>query len=79
MFSVKQRGIKYHFLSLWYDSPGDWTKVSGVIGEYSNHYANLDICIYPTTRLEEDVAIFYEEFNSLKLGIFLLDRLSYKG
>ena len=25
MLSVKQGGIKYHFLSLWYDSTWDWT------------------------------------------------------
>ena len=34
MLSVKQGGIKYHFLSLWYDSTWDWTSVSIVIGEY---------------------------------------------
>ena len=28
MLSVKQRGIKYHFLSFWYDSIWDWTHVS---------------------------------------------------
>ena len=28
MLSVKQGGIKYHFLSLWYDSTWDWTPVS---------------------------------------------------
>ena len=33
--SVKQGGIKYHFLSLWYDSSWDWTPVSIPIGEYS--------------------------------------------
>ena len=33
MPSVKQRGIKYHFLSLWYDSRA--------IGEYSNDHANI--------------------------------------
>ena len=27
MLSVKQGGIKYHFLSLWYDSTWDWTSV----------------------------------------------------
>ena len=27
MLSVKQGGIKYHFLSLWYDSTWDWTQV----------------------------------------------------
>ena len=30
MLSVKQGGIKYHFLSLWYD--WDWTPVSQAIG-----------------------------------------------
>ena len=28
---VKQGGIKYHFLSLWYDSNWDWTPVSWAI------------------------------------------------
>ena len=28
MLSVKQGGIKYHFLSLWYDPTWDWTQVS---------------------------------------------------
>ena len=41
MLSVKQGSIKYHFLSLWYDATWDWTQVSLVIGEYSNHYANV--------------------------------------
>ena len=35
MLSVKQGGIKYHFLSLWYDSTWDWTLVSQAIGEHS--------------------------------------------
>ena len=35
MLSVKQRGIKYHFLSLWYNSPWDWTQVSQNIGKHS--------------------------------------------
>ena len=39
MLSVKQGGIKYHFLSLWYDSTWDWTQVSRAIGEHSNRYA----------------------------------------
>ena len=34
MLSVKQGGIKYHFLSLWYDSTWDWTQVSRAIGEH---------------------------------------------
>ena len=36
MLSVKQGGIKYLFLSLWYDSTWDWTQVSWAIGEHSN-------------------------------------------
>ena len=39
MPSVKQDSIKYHFLSLWYDSTWDWTHISLAIGEYTNHYA----------------------------------------
>ena len=41
MLSVKQGGIKYHFLSLWYDSIRDWTSVSQIIGKHSNHYTNI--------------------------------------
>ena len=36
MLSVKQGGIKYHFLSLWYDTIWAWTPVSGAFGEHSN-------------------------------------------
>ena len=36
ILSVMQRGIKYHFLSLWCDSTWDWTQVSRAIGEHSN-------------------------------------------
>ena len=32
--------IKYHFLSIWYDSTWDWTAVSPTIGEHSTHLAN---------------------------------------
>ena len=32
MLSAKQGSIKYHFLSLWYDSTWDWTQVSRAIG-----------------------------------------------
>ena len=37
MPSVKQGSIKYHFLSLRYDSTWDWTPVSRTIGEQSTH------------------------------------------
>ena len=36
MLSVKQGGIKYHFLSLWYDLTWDCTPVSRAIGKHSN-------------------------------------------
>ena len=34
ILSVKKGGIKYHFLSFWYDSTWDWTPVSWNIGKY---------------------------------------------
>ena len=43
MLSAKQRGIKYHFFSLWYDSTRDWTKVSRTIGKHSNHHAIIEL------------------------------------
>ena len=49
MLSVKQGGIKYHFLSLWYDSIWDWTQVFRAIIEHSNHYTNVRLyldCIW---------------------------------
>ena len=45
MLSVKQGGIKYHFLSLWYDSTWDWTPVSQAIGQHSTHKTN-DRCYF---------------------------------
>ena len=41
MLSVKLRGIKNHFLSLWYDWTWDWTLVSWTIGEYSTQNVTL--------------------------------------
>ena len=35
MLSVEQGGIKYHFLSLWYDVTWDWTPVCWAIDEHS--------------------------------------------
>ena len=40
MLSVKQGGMKYHFLSLRYDLTWDWTPVSRTICEYSSDYDN---------------------------------------
>ena len=45
MMSVKQGGIKYHFLSLWYDATWDWTLVSQAIGAHSTHKANEPVLI----------------------------------
>ena len=41
MLSVKHGGIKYYFLSLWYDSTWDWIPVSRAIGEHSTHWICL--------------------------------------
>ena len=41
MLSVKKGDIKYHFLSLLYDSTGDRTQLSRAMGEHPNHYANV--------------------------------------
>ena len=35
LYSAKQGSIKYHFLSLWYDSTWDWTLVFQTIGKHS--------------------------------------------
>ena len=40
VLSVKQRGIKYHFLSLWYDLTWDWTTISRTIDKHTNYYGN---------------------------------------
>ena len=40
MLSVNQGGIKYRFLSLWYNLIWDLTPVSRTIDEHSNHYVN---------------------------------------
>ena len=45
MLCVKQGGIKYHFLSLWYDSTYDWTPVSRTIGEHSTRIFKEDFSI----------------------------------
>ena len=38
MLSIKQEGIKNHFLSLWYDSTRVLIHVSRAIGEHTNHH-----------------------------------------
>ena len=46
MLSVKQGSIKYHLLSLWYDSTWDWIQVSRAICEHSSHYTNTGQKLY---------------------------------
>ena len=43
MLSIKQGGMKNHFLSLWYGSTSEWTPVSRPIGE---HYTQLKVLKY---------------------------------
>ena len=65
---VKQRGIKYHFLNLWYDSTWDWTPVSQAIGEHSNHYVYLyNFFIYVWIYIYIYIYIY---ISYLYLGIF---------
>ena len=58
MLSIKQGGIKYHSLSLWYDSTWDWTQVSRTIGEHSNHYAIYIYIIYIYRDIGPAVRVF---------------------
>ena len=51
ILSVKQGGIKYHFLSLWYDSTWDCTSVSWNIGKHSTHYTNGQVVLNNPHRL----------------------------
>ena len=44
-------GIKYNFLSRWYDLTMDWTPVYRAIGKYSYHYVNSYIYVYLHTHI----------------------------
>ena len=46
MLSVRQRCIKYHFLSLWYGSTWDWTQATRAYGEQSNLHEYIYLYIY---------------------------------
>ena len=63
MLSVKQGGIKYHFLSLWYDSTWDWTQVSQAIGKHSNRWANTHVYIPIYTQISKKTCC--QSINSL--------------
>ena len=50
MLGVKQGGIKYQILSLWYDSTWDWTQVSRAIGEHSTTAANGPVPLHNSSN-----------------------------
>ena len=50
MLSVKQGGIKYHFLVFGMTRLGDWTQVSQNIGEHSSELANGTCNLVKTTE-----------------------------
>ena len=64
MLSVKQGGIKYHFLSLWYDSTWDWTQVSRTIGEHFSlplcYKKDFIYCIKPTLILQKGFCLLHK-------------------
>ena len=62
MLIVKQRGIKYHFLSFWYDSIWDRTQVSRAFGEQSNRQANGLVLVCEQLYLQITILITYDLF-----------------
>ena len=62
MLSVKQGSIKYHFLSLWYDSTWDWNLVSRAIGEHSNHLTQTLIYYNFANKLVNYQIKFFKPF-----------------
>ena len=59
MLSVKQEGIKYHFLSLWYDAIRDWTLVSRAIGEHSTHFVSIPYYSYMFVGIEPATSTWF--------------------
>ena len=53
ILSIKQ-GVKYHFLSLRYDSTWDWTPVSRAIGEHCSH-KGIDYYLFISFQLWFDI------------------------
>ena len=73
MLRVKQGGIKYHFLSFWYDSAGDWTQVSRAKCEHSNPHVKMVSIQYTENVIKYDnhlknVGIFNER-NSVIINL----------
>ena len=67
MLNVKQGGIKYHFLSVWYDSTWDWTPVSGATGEHSNCKKRI-ILKNPIRGNYQNTSTWYQNAN-IKAGM----------
>ena len=61
MLSVKQGGIKYHFMSLWYDLAWDWTPVSRIIGEHCK-IANYTNSYFYSIRRDKVIACYTQKF-----------------
>ena len=55
LLSVKQGGIKNHFLSHWYDLTWDWNQVFWAIDEHSNHYANMNMLVKAKISIKNSV------------------------
>ena len=78
MLSVKQGGIKYHFLSLWYDSTWDWTQVSRAIGEHSNPKANHLLLRHETQKKIACPGSWYSINTKKNIhAMFLLQRMPF--
>ena len=66
MLSAKQGCIKYHFLSLWYDTTWERTSISWTIGECSNHYPTVNIelnKIYRSVFMFSKMLSIFDAFN----------------
>ena len=79
MLSVTQRGIKYHFKSLRYDSTWNWTPVSWTISEHSNPYANgvaKPICLHKMkwsqALLSNNNSFIFTHLNGFKYWFLIL-------
>ena len=74
MLTVKQGGIKYQFLSFWYDSTWDWTSVFWMIGKHSTHYANgqFCVCIYTYIIKWEEILKSWKSIRIFLLNLFTI-------
>ena len=77
VLSVKEGGIKYHFLSLWYDSTWDWTQVSQTTGKHSilrTQFKCKKIFLFQAIQLSQIVLIQTTNFSISRVFVYpLLD------